>query len=375
MRVNPLRTLLEFGTSVWYDNISRDMLKSGELKRLMSEWGLRGITSNPTIFDNAISGGTAYDQQIAALKPKGLSTDAIFEELALNDIGEAADLFRPIYEESGGTDGFVSIEVSPLLAAETEATIREGNRLFERLGRPNIMIKVPGTREGLPAVRALLESGINVNITLLFSVENYVAVAKTYCDALRARMERGHSIDRIRSVASFFVSRVDTIIDKRLEKIAAENQTRDPAKSDLALSLRGQFGVANSRLAYQQFNSIFLGPNFAALKAKGAAVQRPLWASTGVKNPAYKDTMYVAELIGKDIVNTMPHQTCQAFADHGVVRDTIEHDIAGAKALQHQLLAVGVDIPALLEELPVDGVKKFSESFHSLNSTIAKKLG
>jgi len=378
MPVNSLQSLHEYGTSVWYDNINREMLKSGELARLMKEWGLRGITSNPTIFDNAISAGTAYDAQIKQLQPQGLSTDSIFEELALQDIGEAADLFRPLYDASGGNDGFVSIEVSPLLAANTEGTIKEGNRLFERLARPNIMIKVPGTAEGLPAVYALLENGVHVNITLLFSVENYVSVAKTYVEALRARAARGLPIDKLRSVASFFVSRVDSVVDKRLEQIAAESASTDKAKGDLALSLRGKFGIANSRLAYQHFLQIFYGPNFAELKAQGGVPQRPLWASTGVKNPNYRDTMYVEELVGKEIVNTMPHATCAAFADHGSatveVSKSIEKDVTGAKALQHQLLALGVDLPQLMEELQTDGVKKFAESFQSLNATIAKKL-
>ncbi len=363
MRPNPLNQLIELGTSVWYDNISRDILKNGEMKRLITECGVRGVTSNPTIFDSAIRGSALYDAQIKSLLPKKLSSDLVFEELALEDIAEAADLFRTVYDRSDGVDGFISIEVSPLLAADTEATVAEAKKLFALLDRPNIMVKVPGTAEGLPAIRALLEAGINVNITLLFSVENYVEVAKTYCEALLTRVGNGLPVDRVRSVASFFVSRVDSIVDKKLDEIG----------TDQAKSLRGLLGVANSRLAYQQFLSIFHGPLFAPLKQKGAKVQRPLWASTGTKNPAYRDTLYVEELIGPDIVNTMPPATLIAFGEHGVVRSTIEKDVPAAKQLLQKLGEVGVDVPGLLHQLQVEGVQKFIESFQSLNEAIAKK--
>ena len=367
---NPAQELIKFGQSVWYDNISRDLLQNGELKRLLSEWGVRGLTSNPTIFDKAISAGTIYDEQIKTLSAKQVTPDLIFEDIAVADISAAADLFKPIYESSNGEDGFVSIEVSPLLAANTEGTIEEGRRLFKRLNRPNIMIKVPGTPEGIPAVRALLEDGINVNITLLFSVENYVEVAKTYCDALRARVAKGQPVDKIRSVASFFVSRVDTIIDKKLSEI----ETKKPDQAANVKALRGKFGVANCKFAYRRFQEIFEGPGFADLKAKGAAFQRPLWASTGTKDPAYSDVLYINELIGPHTVNTMPHATLAAFVDHGAAALTITKDLAGADRVAQQLRDLGVDIEGCLHQLQVDGVRLFSESFTSLNAAIAKKL-
>lgn len=358
---NPAQQLIDFGTSVWYDNIGREILNNGELKRLIAEWGVRGLTSNPTIFDKAISSGTFYDAQINELKPKGLNAHQMFEELAVADIAEAADLLLPIYNESKGVDGYVSIEVSPLLAADTQGSIDEGRKLFKRLARKNIMIKIPGTPEGLPAIKTLLEEGINVNVTLLFSVENYAKVAETYIAALEARAAKGLPLADVRSVASFFVSRVDTSVDKELDKLGRKE-------------LRGQFGVANCKLAYKKFQELFGGPKFAALSAKGALPQRPLWASTGTKDPAYKDTVYVDNLIGPDTVNTMPHQTLAAVVDHGVVSTTITKDVAAAESCLRQLTELGIDTGKILHELQVDGVKKFSESFESLIAAIQKKL-
>ncbi len=365
------RELVKLGQSLWYDNISKALIESGELKQLIEEYGVRGLTSNPTIFDNAISKTSAYDALISAAR--GEPIDSMFEKIAVGDVGAAADLLLPIYHSSKTEDGFASIEVSPLLAADTAGTIKEGMKLFETLKRPNIMIKVPGTPEGLPAVKALLEAGINVNITLLFSVENYLEVAKTYIAALRTRAAKGEDVSKVRSVASFFVSRVDTIIDKKLGEIIST--TKEPAKAEEAKALLGKFGVANSKIAYKRFEELFYGKDFADLKAKGAFVQRPLWASTGVKNPAYKDTLYVEELIGKDTVNTMPHDTVMAFADHGVVAERLSKELADAEAVEPRLKAIGVDVPACLKELQVDGVKKFADSFKSLNDTIKKKLG
>lgn len=369
---NSAQQLVELGTSVWYDNISRDILENGEMKRLIAEWGVRGLTSNPTIFDKAISSSSLYDATIQKLKATHPTPDKIFEELAVQDIAAAADLLRPIFDSSDGVDGFVSIEVSPLLAANTEGTIQEGVRLYEKLARPNIMIKVPGTPDGIPAVFALLEKGINVNITLLFSVDNYVKVAQVYCDALRARVKKGLPVDKIRSVASFFVSRVDTAVDAKLDAIAQEN---DPARAELARALRGQLGVANSRAAYKRFQEIFEGDAFADLRAKGAKPQRPLWASTGTKDPKYRDVVYVEELIGPETVNTMPHQTLAAFVEHGVAKSTITKDVATAVAVEGKLKGLGIDVDGILDFLQTDGVKKFSESFRALNESISKKLG
>lgn len=367
---NPAQELVKFGQSVWYDNISRDLLEKGELKRFIQEWGVRGLTSNPTIFDKAISNSSIYDAQIAQLREKKLSPDQVFEELALVDIAQAADLLLPIYKESKGDDGFVSIEVSPLLASNTAGTVEEGLKLFKRLGRPNIMVKVPGTPEGIPAVRTLLEEGVNVNITLLFSVENYVEVANTYCEALRARMKKNLPINNIRSVASFFVSRVDSTIDKQLGEI----EKKSPDKAALAKSLRGKFGIANCKLAYKRFLDIFESDKFADIRAKGGIPQRPLWASTGTKDPAYSDVMYLDGLIGKQTVNTVPHATLEAFVDHGKCSESLPTDMAGAERTAQQLRDLGINLEASLLELQVDGVKKFAESFRDLNAAIAKKL-
>ena len=369
--MNSAQKLHELGQSVWYDNISRDLLQNGELARMICEWGVRGLTSNPTIFDQAISKSSVYDQTISILKTKHQTPDSVFEELALEDIAAAADLLRPIYDSSKGDDGFVSIEVSPLLAANTSGTIEEGRRLYKRLSRPNIMIKVPGTPEGIPAVQALLEDGVNVNITLLFSVSNYIDVAKTFVNALRTRVGKNQPIDKIRSVASFFVSRVDSIVDKRLEEIAKQSPDRAAAAS----SLLGKFGIANSKLAYHEYLRIF-GKEFDDLRKAGGVPQRPLWASTSTKNPKYRDVMYVEELIGRDTVNTMPHQTVEAFVDHGIAKkDSVISGVEEARSIERSLREIGVDLNALMLELQVDGVKKFSESFVALNNTLKKKMG
>lgn len=371
MAQNPAQKLIGLGQSVWYDNISREIIENGDLKRLISEWGVRGLTSNPTIFDAALSKGSAYDKQIQELKPKNLSTDALFDELALQDIAAAADLLRPVYDQSQGTDGFVSIEVSPLLARDTAATLAEAKRLNARLERPNIMIKIPGTKEGLPAVRACLEDGINVNITLLFSLDNYTEVAKVYCEALRARHKRGFAVDKIRSVASFFVSRVDTIIDESLKKIAASDSTL----ASQAETLKGKFGIANCKIVYKRFQEIFHSAAFSDLRAAGAAVQRPLWASTSTKNPAFRDVIYVEQLIGPDTVNTMPHVTLAAFVDHGELAETITSGVEEAEKVLKDLLNIGVKVDACLEQLQIEGVDKFSQSFVALNNTLKSKLG
>lgn len=374
MALNAAQQLIEYGQSAWYDNIDRDLLFNGELKRLIEECGIRGLTSNPTIFDKALKTGSSYDGQILSLRSKNVSVSEVFEELALQDIACAADLLLSVYQESKGLDGFVSIEVSPLLARDAQATINEASRLFDRLGRPNVMIKIPGTPEGIPAVRECLERGINVNVTLLFSVENYVEVAQTYCEALRARLSKGKPVDRVQSVASFFVSRVDTIVDKRLEEIINDKETEDSSVTELAQSLLGKFGVANSKLAYKRFQDMFLGEPFADLKNAGAQFQRPLWASTSMKNPSYRDVQYVEELIGPHTVNTLPHATLAAFIDHGAIKETVTSEVDQAESIRAQLVEIGVDVPALMAQLQVEGVDKFSDSFNALNETLEKKL-
>ena len=371
MSKNPAQQTIEYGQSIWYDNISRELLDNGEIARLIEEWGVRGMTSNPSIFDQAISKGNFYDNALAELKGKGLTTDQVFEKLAIQDIGEAADLLRPLYDASGGDDGYVSIEVSPLLARDTAGTVEEAIRLYEKLDRPNIMIKIPGTKEGLPAVEQCLEKGISINITLLFSVANYVEVAEIYCRALKKRVEKGEPVDGIRSVASFFVSRVDTIVDNALQKVVdAGGDSASKAKE-----LLGQFGIANCKLAYKEYQRIFGGEQFAPLKEKGAKPQRPLWASTSTKNPNYPDTLYVDSLIGPDTVNTVPHKTLAAFVDHGTAASTLEQELDQADKIEADIKAVGVDIAALMEQLQVEGVEKFAKSFQDLNANLEKKLG
>lgn len=367
---NPAQELIKFGQSIWYDNISRDILKNGELKRLIAEWGIRGITSNPSIFEKAIASSSLYDSQIAELSKTTNSSDEIFERLALQDIAEAADILLPLHLESDGNDGFVSIEVSPLLAADTAGTIKEAKRLFASLSRPNIMIKIPGTKEGIPAIKAVLEEGINVNVTLLFSVDNYREVAETYVDALRTRYARGQSIKDIRSVASFFVSRVDSVIDAKLNEIVSSNG----ALVDLAKSLLGTIGIANSKLAYKFFKEIFESETFADLIEVGGAPQRPLWASTGTKNPNYSDVLYVDQLIAKDTVNTLPPATLEAFVDHGRAAATLEADLELAENQIKNLSKLDIELNQILNKLQMQGVAQFSDSFHALNKAISAKL-
>ncbi|MDQ3208720.1 MAG: transaldolase, partial [Gemmatimonadota bacterium] len=300
--------LLELGQSIWLDDLRRGMLGSGELAGLIAA-GLRGMTSNPTIFELAISKSTDYDEELERLAASGRSDAEIFEALAVEDVGAAADLFRPVYDGSNGADGFVSIEVSPGLARDTEGTIAEAERLWRALDRPNVMIKIPGTQEGWPAIERCLTNGININITLLFSVEHYLKVADAYLSALEARVSKGEPVDRLASVASFFVSRVDTEVDARLAR------SDKPAAKELA----GTIGIANARLAYAAFEEIKASDRWRRLAAKGATVQRPLWASTGTKNPAYSDVLYLDQLIGRDTVNTVPPDTLHKFDEHGTV--------------------------------------------------------
>jgi transaldolase len=366
MSMNPAQKILTCGQSIWYDNISRNLITSGELRKLLNEWGVRGITSNPSIFDAALKKGDSYDGQILSLKQSSLDTENLFNELALQDIAWAADMLLPVYRESEGVDGFVSLEVSPLLARDSEGTVKQARELFSRLNRPNIMIKIPGTPECIPAIRTCLEEGININVTLLFSVDNYVSVARTYCEALNSRLASGKAVDRVRSVASFFVSRVDSIVDSALDEIGKSNPE--------ALEHKGKFGIANCKLAYEQFEKIFTGEEFSNLKKAGAKVQRPLWASTSTKNPAYRDTLYIEELVGPETVNTVPHATLEATVDHGKIRENaIRENPDEAKAVKETLSGLGVDLEALMEELQVDGVKKFAESFDSLLASVSSR--
>jgi transaldolase len=371
--VHPASALAVLGQSLWLDYIHRDLLDSGELRRLIEQDGIRGVTSNPTIFEQAIGSGTSYDTAIAALAGEGRDARGILEALAVEDVTRAADAFRPIYEMTGGNDGFVSLEVAPDLARDTEGTVVEARRLWAAVGRPNLMIKVPGTAEGLPAVTRLIADGINVNVTLLFSVEMYRRVIAAYVLGLEQRAEAGRPLDVVRSVASFFVSRVDTEVDKRLEaKIAA---APDAATRGRLEGLLGKAAVANAVEAYQAYEAGFTAPAVRALMGKGAAVQRPLWASTSSKNPRYSDTMYVDSLIGPDIVNTVPPATLRAFQDHGRPVRTIDADVAGARGHLVALAAEGIDLRDVTDVLEADGVRKFVDSFTSLLAAISAKLG
>ncbi|HEX5993155.1 MAG TPA: transaldolase [Thermomicrobiales bacterium] len=362
---------LEEGQSAWQDDISRDMLNEGSIRTAIEEIGIRGLTSNPSIFEKAIAAGTAYDEEIAGLLGRDLDAHAIFETVAVRDIQIAADLFWPIYESSEGGDGFVSIEVSPLAARDPAVTADDARRLWAAVNRPNLLVKIPGTVEAVPVIQQMLTEGININITLLFSVAAYERVARAYIAALAARHAAGQPIDRIASVASFFVSRVDTLVDKLLdEKIAA---TSDATQKGWLDSLKGKAAIANAKIAYQSFERLFSGPEWDALAAAGADVQRPLWASTSVKNPAFPDTMYVDELIGPQTVNTMPRPTMAAFLDHGTVMRTVDTDLSGAYKTMEDLAAAGIDIDAVTAQLEDEGIASFSKSYDSLLAGVASK--
>ncbi len=368
---SPIGQLMRLGQSLWLDYIHRTMLASGELKGLIEARGIRGVTSNPSIFEQAIGKSGAYDGEIARLAREGKDAMAIYETLAIADIRAACDLFRPIHEMSGGNDGFVSIEVSPRLAHDTAGTLAEARRLWHAVDRPNVMIKIPGTAEGLPAVSDALAEGINVNITLLFAVAMYERVIDAYITGIERRLAAGGSVEAVRSVASFFVSRVDSETDRRLDALETA-----PARSSRALiagGLKGKAAVANAKVAYDAYVRHFEGARFRKVMAEGAAVQRPLWASTSTKNPAYRDTLYVDELIGPDTINTLPPATLEAFADHGTAARTID---AGLEEAQRQLAAIeslGVSMTDVTDFLVVDGVKKFADAFDALLAAVEAK--
>ncbi len=370
--MNALRALEALGQSVWYDYIHRELLQSGKLSRLMQEDGLCGITSNPTIYEQAFHTGTTYDEALRALlrDQPALDEQALFFALAVEDVQTAADILEPAYRASGHTDGMVSLEVSPELAHDSAGTIREALALFRRLARPNVMIKVPATRAGLEAIETLTAEGVNVNATLLFSVDRYREVAEAYLLGLEARLRRGQSVERVRSVASFFVSRVDTRVDALLEERLSR---ADPGQRPAIEALRGRIAIANAKIAYQNYLEIQAGRRMAALREAGAAPQRLLWASTGTKNPAYSDVLYVDELIGPETVNTMPPATYAAYKDHGRPRPTLTEDVAGARQALAALRELGIDLDAVTEELERDGVARFAESYRALLERVAEK--
>lgn len=369
--VHPAAATALLGQSLWLDYIHRDLLDSGELRRLIEQDGIRGVTSNPTIFEQAIAGSASYDAAIAALARAGRDARGIYETLAVEDVARAADIFRPIYEMTGGNDGFVSLEVAPDLAYDTEGTVAEARRLWAAVGRPNLMIKVPGTPAGLPAVTRLIAEGLNVNVTLLFAVEMYRRVIDAYLTGLEQRAEAGRSLESIRSVASFFVSRVDSEVDQRLEaRIAAAGDAEERARLE---ALLGTAAVANAVVAYEVYVEDFSAPRFRELMAQGAAVQRPLWASTSTKNPRYADTLYVDRLIGPDTVNTLPPATLRAFQNHGRPVRTIDADVEGARRALAAIEAAGIPLRDVTDLLTADGVKQFADSFTSLLAAVEAK--
>ena len=372
MNKNPLVGLKELGQSVWLDNLSRKLIKSGELKRLIDEEGLTGITSNPTIFQKAITGSTDYDTSIRRMLDQGIRDEkGLFLGLAIEDVSNAAEMLSPVYQSTKGLDGFISIEVSPDLAYDTEATIAEARRLFSVIGKKNILVKVPATKQGLPAIEQLTSEGVNVNITLLFSVKRYEEVAEAYLRGLEKGANQGKPIHEITSVASFFVSRVDTLTDKLLEVRLSSAGSK--AEKDKISALLGKAAVANAKVAYKKYKGIFAGKRVSAVKEKGGRIQRLLWGSTGTKNPKYSDIKYVQELIGPGSINTMPETTMMAFKDHGQVKITIEDSLEEAERVFSELRSIGIDIDEVAEQLEREGVQLFSDSFFSLLKEIAKK--
>ncbi|MET0397501.1 MAG: transaldolase [Longimicrobiaceae bacterium] len=370
---NPLHELHGQGQSVWLDYIRRGILENGELERMIRDYDLRGVTSNPSIFEQAIGDSTDYDEELERLAGEGLGGEAAYERLAVSDIQRAADLFRAVYDASGGTDGFVSLEVSPELAHDTEGTLADARRLWKWVDRPNVMIKVPGTEAGLPAIEQLLSEGINVNVTLLFSLQGYERVMEAFLRGIERRVDAGEPVDRVASVASFFVSRVDSAVDAQLGKIAGDDA--DEERKKRAKSLMGRAAIDNAKVAYARFQETFGGERWARLRAAGAQIQRPLWASTSTKNPEYRDVIYVEELIGPDTVNTMPLATVEAFADHGVARRTVDAELDRAREELAALKSLGVDLDAVTEQLQVEGVDKFAKSFREMLATVGEKVG
>jgi transaldolase len=372
MAKNRLQELHDVGQSIWLDSIDRRMLHDGELDRRVRDDALTGMTSNPTIFQKALASSNAYDEQIVAAEEDGLTSWELFELLETTDVRDACDAFAGVYSSTRGADGYVSIEISPGVSHNADAAIEEARRLWKTVDRPNVMVKVPGTVEGAVAVRRLISEGINVNITLLFAIEAHDRVIEAYMAGLEDRVKAHKPIDGLASVASFFVSRVDSEIDKRLDALIAKAQ---PAEKERLQLLKGRAAIANAKLAYRLFRQRFSGPRWEALAKQGARVQRPLWASTSTKNPSYRDVMYVEELIGPDTVDTMPPATIEAFSDHGVIGKSVDKKIAAAEGLLKEIEAVGISVREVTEKLLVDGIASFQKSFDELIAGLESKIG
>jgi transaldolase / glucose-6-phosphate isomerase len=368
---NPMQALHKYGQSVWLDYLRRSLIASGELQKLITDDGLGGVTSNPAIFQKAIEGDQGYAKKIAEIaKGTQLSAKEVFEKLAVRDIQDAADVLLSVYRETAGVDGYVSLEVAPDVASDTGASVEEGRRLWREVNRPNLMIKIPGTAEGLPAVGTLLSEGINVNITLLFARSTYEKVAQTFNEALEGRAARGEPVGHVASVASFFVSRIDSAVDAELTRKAESAGAEERAR---LAGLMGKVAIANAKLAYQSYKRIFSGPRWEALRALGARPQRVLWASTGTKNPQYRDVLYVEELIGPDTINTMPPETLAAFREHGQSRASLESGVEDAERVLDELQKAGISLARITDELVIDGVKKFVEPYTQLLAAVEKK--
>ena len=367
---NTLQQLHDHGQSPWLDYITRDILKNGRLQELIA-LGILGLTSNPTIFQKAISGSDLYDDELRRLVREGKSVDEIYDALVLNDIRAAAALLRPVYDRTNGRDGLVSIEEPPRLAYDTQQSIAEARRLFHYLNLPNVMIKITGTPAGISAFQQVISEGINVNVTLVFSLENYRQVAQAYIAGLEERAAAGRPIDRIASVASFFVSRVDTAVDNKLDQLIAA--TDDEARKNELRALQGKGAIANAKLAYDAYKEIFAGPRWDALAQKGARTQRCLWASTSTKNPKYRDILYAEQLIGPDTVDTMPPQTIEAFLDHAVVERTVDKDVDQARAELAAIEKAGISMDEVTLQLQKDGVRLFADSFDQLIDAISAR--
>ena len=370
---NPLKGLLAYRQSPWMDYIRRDLLTSGELKKYIDNDGLRGMTSNPAIFEKAITGSNLYADILSSPDAKKLNAKGLFEKIAIRDVQEACDIFKPVYTDTKRRDGYVSLEVSPYLANDTKGTIEEARRLWKAVDRPNVMIKVPATPEGIPAIRQLLEEGLNINITLLFAQSAYEQVAEAFLAALEARAAKGQDVSHIASVASFFVSRIDSLVDSKIDEKL--KMSTDAGQRALLESLHGKVAIANARLTYKKYQELFGGARWNALAAKGAQTQRLLWASTSTKNPKYRDVIYVEELIGADTVDTIPPATFDAFRDHGKLRPSLSENVEGAAKAMADLGKAGISMKEVTEKLLLDGVKLFADAFTTLLAATGKSAG
>ena len=369
---NPIKGLLEYGQSPWMDYIRRDLLTGGGLKKMIDGDGLRGQTSNPSIFEKAVTGSDLYKDILTSLETKTLNAKGVYEKIAIRDVQDACNIFKPVYVSTNRRDGYVSLEVSPYLANDTQGTLDEARRLWKAVGHENLMVKVPATPEGIPAIRQLLEDGLNINITLLFAQSAYEKVAEAFTSALEARVAKGQDISHSASVASFFVSRIDTLVDSKIEEL---EKTATTAQKELLDSLHGKIAIANAKLTYQKYQELFGGARWKALAAKGGQTQRLLWASTSAKNPRYRDVLYVEELIGADTVDTIPPATFDAFRDHGKLRNSLTENVTDAAREMENLAKAGISMKEVTGKLLVDGVKLFADAFKLLLEATGKYAG